>query len=375
MKKFLAVVISFAMLTSMAACGSNPPPVPEPSAPVPAAPSTPDAPAPEPPAPIDDTVIVGVSMPTRTVERWVYEGDLMESELRRAGFEVILQFANDDPAVQLNQVENMVASGAKFLIICPVDGSSLSAPLTQLRAQGGHVLAYDRLIMDTVDVDYFVGFNSEKIGNHMGNSLMTGIGAANATADNPLYIEMFAGSLDDSNTTYYFHGAKDMIQPYLDAGAVVVKSGQVTMEQCATPGWDSERAMSRMENLLSAHYTNDTLAGALSPYDGLSLGIISAMRAAGYGTAGRPMPIVTGQDAELPSLVSIWNDEQYSTIYLDFDLLVTTATDATRDILNGNPPAQTKTYNNNVIDVPSFLADAFELTKENLKQFFPDFEG
>jgi putative multiple sugar transport system substrate-binding protein len=229
--------------------------------------------------------------------------------------------------------------------------------------------------MDTVDVDYFVGFNSEKIGNHMGNSLLAGIGAANASPDNPLYIEMFAGSLDDSNTTYYFHGAKDMIQPYLDSGAVIVKSGQDTMEQCATPGWEAERAMARMENLLSAYYTSDTLAGALSPYDGLSLGMISAMRAAGYGTAGRPMPAVTGQDAEYPSLVSIWNDEQYSTIYLDFDLLVTTATDAARDILNGNPPPQTKTYNNNVIDVPSFLADAFELNKSNLLQFFPDFQG
>ncbi|MCL2163984.1 MAG: sugar-binding protein [Oscillospiraceae bacterium] len=322
--------------------------------------------APETEAPI----LIGVAMPTRTVERWIYEGDLMEEQLRAAGYDVILQFANDDVATQINQIENMVSNGAKFLIICPIDGSSLSVPLRTAKAQGVQILSYDRLIMDTTDVDYFVGFNSERIGNHMGNSLMAGIGAANATPENPLYIEMFAGSLDDSNTTYYFHGAVDMIQPYLDSGAVVVKSGQTTMEQCATPGWDAGLAQNRMENLLSAYYTDDLLAGALSPYDGLSLGMIAALRAVGYGTEDRPMPAITGQDCELPSLISIWNNEQYSSIFLDFDLLVSTATGVATAMLSNLPIEKTMDYNNNVIDVASYLADAFELTKANIPYYF-----
>ena len=344
MKKITALVISLAMLTLMIACGVA---------------QAEDAP-----------VLVGVAMPTRTVERWIYEGEYMQGLLQEAGYEVDLQFANDEVEQQVSQIENMITRGAKFLIICPIDGSSLSGPLATAKAQGVHVLAYDRLIMDTPDVDYFVGFDSVRIGNHMGNSLMTGIKAADADPGAPLYIELFAGSLDDSNTTYYFHGALDMIQPFIDAGQVVVKSGQTTLEQAATPGWDEVRAQDRMQNLLSAHYTNDTLAGALSPYDGLSLGIIGALRAVGYGSDDKPMPIVTGQDCELPSLISIWNDEQYSSIFLDFDVLAGRAIEVCIAMLENIPIDQTMTYNNNVFEVPAYLADAFELTKETIPLYF-----
>jgi len=320
----------------------------------------------------DAPVLIGISMPTRTTERWIYEGEFMRDLLQEAGYEIDLQFANDQVMDQVAQIENMITSGAKFLIICPIDGSALSGPLAQAKAEGVHVLAYDRLLMDTQDVDYFVGFNSEKIGNHMGRSLMEGIKAAEASADAPLYIEMFAGSLDDSNTHLYFYGAVDMIQPFIDAGQVVVKSGQTTLEQCATPGWDGLVAQNRMQNLLSANYTNDTLAGALSPYDGLSLGIIGALKAVGYGSEGRPMPIVTGQDCELPSLISIWNDEQYSSIFLDLDVLAGRAVEVARAMLEGTDLDMTKTYNNNVKDVAAYLADAFELTKANMHEFFFD---
>ena len=366
MKKILAMALSV-MVVTLTACGGGTANVEEQAATL-----TADGQSAALDGQSGDAPLIGIAMPTRTAERWIYEGEQMEALLKAAGYQVILQFANDDVTTQVSQIENMITNGARFLIICPIDGSSLSGPLATARAQGIGILAYDRLIMDTADVDFFVGFNSERIGNHMGESLMTGIGAANATPDDPLFIELFAGSLDDSNTTYYFHGALDMIQPYLDSGVVVVKSGQVTMEQAATPGWDSVRARERMENLLAAHYTNDTLAGALSPYDGLSLGIIAALSAVGYGTPGRPMPVVTGQDAELPSLISIWNDEQYSTIFLDFDLLVHTAVDTAIGVLSGNPPAKTKDYNNNVIDVPAFLADAYALTKANLPELIFD---
>ena len=316
--------------------------------------------------------LVGISMPTRTVERWIVEGDLMKKQLEEAGFKVDLQYANDQVMDQVAQIENMITNGAKFLIICPIDGTSLSTPLAKAKTQGAYVLSYDRLIEDTPDVDFYIGFNSETIGNHMGRSLMEGIGAASASSSAPLFIELFAGSLDDSETKWYFNGAMAIIQPFLDSGSVVVKSGQTTLEQVATPGWDEIVAQNRMQNLLSAHYTDATLAGALSPYDGLSLGIIGALKAVGYGSAGRPMPIVTGQDCEKPSLISIWNDEQYSSIFLDLEVLAGRAVEVTIATLNGTPLEMTRAYNNNVVDVAAYLADAFELTKETIPQYFFD---
>ena len=319
-----------------------------------------------------DATLVGISMPTRTVERWIFEGDFMKEALEAEGFEVDLQFANDQVTEQVAQIENMITNGAKFLIICPIDGTTLSTPLAKAKEQDIYVLSYDRLIEETPDVDFYIGFNSLTIGNHMGRSLMEGIGAANATADDPLFIELFAGSLDDSETKWYFNGAMEIIQPYLDSGVVEVKSGQVTLEQAATPGWDGLVAQNRMQNLLSAHYTDDLIAGALSPYDGLSLGIIGAFKAVGYGTADKPMPIVTGQDCELPSLISIWNHEQYSSIFLDLKVLAGRAVEVAIGTLRGETMTMDRAYNNGKVDVAAFLADAFELTRENIPKFFFD---
>ena len=320
--------------------------------------------------PSSDKTLVGISMPTRTTERWIFEGEHMRDALVAEGFDVDLQFANDQVTEQVAQIENMITNGAKFLIICPIDGMALSTPLAEAKEQDIYVLSYDRLIEGTADVDFYIGFNSLTIGNHMGRSLMEGIGAASATADNPLYIELFAGSLDDSETKWYFNGAMDIIQPYLDSGVVEVKSGQTTLEQVATPGWDGLVAQNRMQNLLSAHYTDDLIAGALSPYDGLSLGIIGAFKAVGYGSADKPMPIVTGQDCELPSLISIWNNEQYSSIFLDLKVLANRAVEVAVGTLRNETMTMDRAYNNGVVDVAAFLADAFELTKDTIPKYF-----
>ena len=357
-KVVLALLVLALVLAPLAACDNTTSP--------PASPGADNSP--EPPA----ATLVGISMPTRTVERWIVEGDMMKEQLEAKGFKVDLQYANDEVMNQVAQIENMITNGAKALIICPIDGTALSTPLSKAKAQGAYILSYDRLIEETADVDFYVGFYSLIIGNHMGRSLMTGIGADSASSSDPLYIELFAGSLDDSETKWYFNGAMEIIQPYIDSGAVVVKSGQTTLEQVATPGWDGLVAQNRMQNLLSAHYTDDTLAGALSPYDGLSMGIIGALKAVGYGSEGKPMPIVTGQDAELPSLISIWNDEQYSSIFLDLEVLAGRAVEVAVATLKEESITMDRAYNNGVVDVAAFLADAFELTKKNIPEYFFD---
>ncbi len=362
MKKVLAVIISVLLAASLVACGGN-------------VATSGDGGQVTGTKGTDgtrqtDNYLIGISMPTKTAERWVIEGELMQKQLQDAGYQVDLQYANDEVPAQVSQIENMVTKGAKFLIVCPIDGEALSEPLSTAKAQGIQILAYDRLVMGTDNVDYFVGFDSQAIGNIMGESLMRGIGAD--TAQGPLYIELFAGSLDDSNTQYYFNGAVEKIQPYIDSGKVVVKSGQTALNECATDQWESLKAQSRMENLLSAHYTNDVLAGALSPYDGLSLGIIGALKAVGYGTADKPMPAVTGQDCEFPSLVSIYNGEQYSSVYLDLELLASRAVEVAKAMIEGKTISASLTYDNGVKEVTAYLADATELSKDNIKQVFID---
>ena len=345
MKKFITVIAVLAMFVTLAACNIQND---------------------------KETVLVGVSMPTKTTERWIREGELMAELLIEAGYEVDLQFANDRIPDQISQIEKMITGGAKFLIICPIDGSTIGGALAMAKSRDIQVLSYDRLLMDTNDVDYFVGFDSESIGKLMGESLIAGIGADGASADDPLYIELFAGSVDDSNTPYYFEGAMEVIRPYIDSGKIIVKSGQTELNEVATPAWDGMKAYGRMHSLLSDYYTDDILAGVLSPYDGISLGIIGALKDVGYGTAGRPMPAVTGQDCEMPSLVSIMNNEQYSSIYLDLDLLARYAVDVARAMLEQTPIQSASAYNNGVKDVPAYLAAACELTKANFYNYFSD---
>lgn len=360
MKKTLTALSAFMMTLFFTACGNaaeTPPPATTPVTPVPGTEAT--------AAPFR----VGISMPNRSAQRWVIEGEHMRDLLLERGFEVDLQFADDQAPTQVNQLENMLTAGVDLLIITPIDGSALTMPLATAGSMGVPVISYVRLLMNSVYVDYYIAFDPFAIGVMQGQNLMDAIGAAQASPDNPLFIELFTGSLDDSNTPFYFDGSMLSIQPYIDAGKVVVRSGQDQMSQVAIQGWDGLLSQSRMQNLLSAHYTDADLAGVLSPYDGMSIGIISALQSVGYTTLPDNLPIVTGLDAELPSLVSIWRNEQYSTVFLDLHYLASSAVVMAEYIARGETPSiinDLDTYHNGVRYVPSYVAEATLLTRENL---------
>lgn len=272
----------------------------------------------------------------------------------------------------------MLTKGAKVLIIASVDGTALTNQLQQAASQGVKVIAYDRLINGSPNVDYYTTFDNYKVGVHQATSLLQGLGVLDADGKptgktGPFNIELFAGSPDDNNATFFYNGAMDTLKPYIDKGVLVVGSGQTGFTQIATQGWQANVAKARMQNLIASTYSNGKkVDGILSPYDGLSIGIISALTGAGYSP--NALPIITGQDAEIPSVKSIIAGQQYSTIYKDTRQLATEAVTMADDLLNGKTPQvnDTTSYNNKVKVVPTFLFQPVVVTKANYQKVLVD---
>jgi putative multiple sugar transport system substrate-binding protein len=315
-----------------------------------------------------DKGMVGISMPTKTSTRWISDGETMEKLFKEAGYTPDLQFADDDIPNQLAQIENMVTKGAKVLVIGAIDGTTLSDILQKAADAGVKVIAYDRLIRDSGNVDYYATFDNFQVGVLQATSLVDGL-KAKFPDTKPWNVELFGGSPDDNNAFFFYDGAMSVLQPLIDSGDIAVKSGQMGMDQVGTLRWDGTVAQARMENLLSSTYTEDKLHGALSPYDGLSIGILSALKGVGYGSGDMVMPVVTGQDAELPSIKSMLADEQYSTVFKDTRELAKVAVSMVDAIMGGKTPEinDEKTYNNGVKVVPSYLLKPVALDKANAK--------
>jgi putative multiple sugar transport system substrate-binding protein len=358
MRSVLALVASAAVALSLAACA-------------PAADGGGDA----------EGGLIGIAMPTRSSERWIQDGDALKAQFEEAGFTVDLQYAEDDIPTQVSQIENMVTKGAVALVVAAIDGTTLTNVLEEAASQDVVVIAYDRLLRETDAVSYYATFDNFKVGEQQAWSMLNGLGLveldgtpiADAPAG-PFNIELFAGSLDDNNAFFFFNGAWSVLNPLIEDGTLVVKSGQVEIEQVATLRWDGETAQSRMEDLLAQFYTDGSVVdGVLSPYDGISRGIISALTDAGYAT-GADWPIISGQDAELDSVKAIIAGEQYATIFKDTRLLAAKAAEITIAALAGDEPEinDTETYDNGVKIVPSYLLEPFIVVADNIQEQLVD---
>jgi putative multiple sugar transport system substrate-binding protein len=323
---------------------------------------------------------IGVAMPTKSSDRWIMDGDNLKKQLETLGYKVSLQFAEDDIPTQVNQIDNMITQGSNLLIIASIDGTALTSQLEAAKADKIPIIAYDRLILNSPNVDYYASFDNFKVGVAQGTSLLTGMGLLDASGKatdkaGPLNIELFAGSPDDNNAPFFFKGAMSVLQPLIDKGTLVVKSKQTKFETIATLRWDPATAQARMENLLTSTYSGgDKIDGVLSPNDGISIGILSSLKGVGYGTAGQPYPIVTGQDAEVPSIKSIIAGEQYSTIFKDTRELAKVTVAMADAALKGKKVKvnDTKTYNNGKKVVPSYLLGIQTVTKDNYKKVLID---
>ena len=316
--------------------------------------------------------LVGVSMPTKSSARWIDDGNNMVKELKAAGYDADLQYAEDDIPNQLAQIENMVTKGAKVLVIAAIDGTTLSDVLQKAADKGVKVISYDRLITKTKNVDYYATFNNFEVGVLQAGTLVDALKLKEGKG--PFNIELFGGSPDDTNAFYFYNGAMSVLDPYIKSGKLVVRSKQMGMDKVGTLRWDGAVAQARMDNLLSAYYGKDKVNAVLSPYDGLSIGILSSLKGVGYCTATQPCPFVSGQDAEVPSVKSIIKGEQYSTIFKDTRELAKVAVKMVNAVMTGSKPEinDTKTYNNLVKIVPSYLLKPVAVDKTNYKKILVD---
>ena len=315
---------------------------------------------------------IGVAMPTKTSERWIKDGDYIKQQLEAAGYKVNLQYANDDIPTQVTQVNDMVTKGNQVLVVASIDGTALKGALKEAKDAGIPVIAYDRLLRDTDAVDYYTTFDNLKVGKLQAESLLKGLEASGAPK--PWNVELFAGSPDDNNATFFFNGAMQVLQPKIDSGEIKIASGETNFKTVATLRWDAAVAKKRMENVLTKAYSKADVNGVLSPYDGLSRGIIAALKGSGYGSGGKKLPVVTGQDAELESVKSILAGEQYSTVFKNTRDLAQATVKMIQEIADKKTVTvnDTESYDNGIKKVPTQLLEPVAADKENVKQVLLD---
>ncbi|MEH7547976.1 MULTISPECIES: multiple monosaccharide ABC transporter substrate-binding protein [Bacillaceae] len=341
MKKWLSVITLLFMLVSLTACSSNQ-------------------------ASGKESGYVGISMPTKSSERWVNDGENMAKQFKKLGYKVDLQYAEDVVENQTAQIENMITKGVNVLVIAPIDGqAALTNVLERAHKLGIKIIAYDRLIQNSKYIDYYATFDNFEVGVQQGTYIEEKLGLKEGKG--PFNIELFAGSPDDNNAYFFFDGAMSVLKPYMKSGKLVVRSGQTKFNQGATLRWDGALAQSRMDNLLSAHYSSERVDAVLSPYDGISIGIISSLKGVGYGKGDKPLPVITGQDAELASIKSIIRGEQTQTVFKDTRKLAEKAVEMADAVLKGKKAEvnDTKTYDNGEKVVPAYLLNPLSVDKKN----------
>lgn len=303
----------------------------------------------------DEQVTIGVLMPTQSAQRWIQDGEYVTQLLEEKGYAVELQYAEDNPQTQVSQIENMITKGVDCLIVAPVDGGALTVPLEQAAAAEIPVISYDRLLTNTDAISYYVTFDNYGVGVLQANYLIEKLDLENTT--DTLNMEVFAGSPDDNNARFFYNGAMDTLQPYIDSGVLNVPSGQTDFDTVATLRWDGATAQSRMDNILASSYSDKEVDVVLSPYDPITLGVISSLKSAGYSSDNLPM--TTGQDADVSSVKSIIAGEQTMTIFKDTRLLAEATVGVVENILNGTEPEVNNTtdYDNGNFVVPTITID------------------
>lgn len=317
--------------------------------------------------------LIGIAMPTKSSQRWVDDGNNMVKKFEELGYKTDLQYAEDDVDKQIEQIENMIVKGAKVLVVASIDGTALTNVLDKAAEQDIQVIAYDRLIMETPNVSYYATFDNFQVGVLQAAYIEEALKLKEEAG--PFNIELFGGSPDDNNSYFFWDGAISVLKPYIDSGKLVVQSGQAEFQQAATMRWDGNTAKSRMENILSKAYSgSEKVDAVLSPYDGISRGVIQALKGVGYGSADLPLPIVTGQDAETASVKSIIAEEQTQTVFKDTRDLAAIVVKMTEAILDGKEAEvnDTETYDNGKKVIPSYLVDPVSVDINNFKELLID---
>ena len=359
MKKFLSIMLALAMVLALVACGTTEP------APTEAAPATDAATeaATEAVEAVGEGKVVGIAMPTQSSERWINDGANMKKQLEAKGYEVILQYAEDDVQMQVSQIENMVAQQVDCLVIASIDSVALTGVEAQAKSAGIPIIAYDRLLMQTDAVTYYASFDNEGVGRAIAEYVEAKLDLANTTET--YTIEFFMGSPDDNNAVLLYNGVMKVLQQYLDSGVLVCKSGRTSFEDTCILRWSQETAQKNCEDYLAGFYADEDLDICLTAFDGFAYGCRSALEGAGY--TAENWPIITGQDAELMATKNIIAGYQTMSIAKDTRLLAEKCVTMVNAVLTGSEPEinDTTTYDNGVFVVPSYLCTPVAVDAEN----------
>ena len=371
-KKFLGILLATAMVAgTLVGCGSTAAPATEaPAAAEAEAPAAEaEAPAAEAPAAANGQK-VGVAMPTKDLQRWNQDGENMEKELKAAGYEVDLQFASNDVATQVSQIENMINGGCSVLVIASIDGDSLGTVLASAKEKNIPVIAYDRLIMNTDAVSYYATFDNYMVGTKQGEYIEKELGLKDGK-EGPFNLEVTTGDPGDNNARYFYQGAIDVLQPYIDKGVLVVKSGQLDFDKVATANWASDAAQSRAENIVSSNYADGSNIDAwLCSNDSTAQGVVAALDANYSGT----WPIITGQDCDIVSVKNMIAGKQSMSIFKDTRTLASQVVKMVGQILAGETVDvnDTTTYDNGTGVIPSFLCEPVFADINNYQELLLD---
>ena len=312
---------------------------------------------------------IGVAMPTQDLQRWNQDGSNMKAELEAKGYEVDLQYAGNDSATQASQIENMIANGDQLLVVASIDGDSLGTVLAQAKEANIPVIAYDRLIMNTDAISYYATFDNYLVGKTQGEYLVDALDLENA--DGPFNLEIITGDPGDNNVNFFYGGAMDVLQPYIDSGKLVVPSGQIAKEEVATANWATDAAQSRFENILSSNYADGTnLDAVLASNDSTALGVENALAANYTGE----YPIITGQDCDIANVANIVAGKQAMSVFKDTRALASQVVEMVDAILTGEevPVNDTETYDNGTGIIPSYLCEPVAVTQDNYKEMLID---
>jgi len=374
MKKSLALFVALMMALSLAACGGSSSSAAASSAPAASAASTASSKA------TTGGGKVGIAMPTKSLERWNRDGSFLQKQFESKGCEVELVYSDNDVNQQVNDIENLIADKVNLLVIAAIDGESLSNVLDSADQAGIPVISYDRLIMNTKAIDYYVSFDNYTVGKLQGQFVVDTLKLDLKDTSKTYNIEFTAGDPADNNAGFFFNGAFDVLKPYIDAGILKVPSGQTAFEQVATASWSTDTALSRMQNILGSYYSNGTkLDVALCSNDSTALGVTQAI-ASDY--AGGNQPIITGQDGDEANLANIIDGKQSMTVYKAVANEAVVTLDVGMAIMNGEMPNEsliksagwkfdctydTKSYDNNTGIIPSYLLVPTVVTKDNIK--------
>ena len=366
MKKFLALLLALVMVFALAACGTDDP-----------GNATTDPNAGE-STPAESTNgeslgYVGISMPTQSLERWNRDGAFLRDQFEASGYKAELLYANNEVDQQVSDIQNLIADGVNLLVISAIDGESLNTVVDEAAENGIPVIAYDRLLTGTKNVDYYTTFDNYGVGVIQGQYIVDRFDLENA--EGPFTIEFTGGSPDDNNAGLFFSGAYDTLKPYIDAGKLVVTSGQVDFETVATPAWKSETAQARMDNILSAYYPDALTGGTtldicLCSNDSTALGVTNSL--VSFGFTAENIPVITGQDCDIPNTKNMISGLQAMSVFKDTRTLADQTMKMVADILAGNTPETNATYDNGVMEVPSYNCTPVFADASNYKELLID---